>query len=230
MPHPAANDKSKRKILIYGINYAPEMIGVGRFTGEIGADLAAHGYDVSVVTAPPHYPGWRVPEPFHALRYASETRDSVKILRCPILLRAEMRGVWRVLAPLSFAFASAPAALWRIVRDRPDLVLCIEPTLFVAPFALLARFFGARVILHVQDLEIDAAFAVGHLKGQSLQNLVTKAESWLLRRFTRVITISGQMRKRLIAKGVDAGRIGIVRNWVDLAKIRPLDEPNGFRR
>ncbi len=230
MPHPFANDRPKPKILIYGINYAPEMIGVGRFTGEIGADLASHGHDVSVVTAPPHYPGWRVPEPFRALRYGSETRDGVKILRCPILLHSEMRGIWRVIAPLSFAFASAPAALWRIVRDQPNLVLCIEPTLFVAPIALLAKAFGARVILHVQDLEIDAAFAVGHLKGQGLQNLVARAESWLLRRFTSVITISGQMRKRLIAKGVEPSRIGIVRNWVDLAKIRPLDEANGFRR
>jgi len=230
MSHPVANDKSKRKILVYGINYAPEMIGVGRFTGEIGADLVEHGYDVSVITTPPHYPGWRAAAPFHALRYASETRDGAKILRCPILLRAEMRGVWRVLAPLSFALASAPAALWRIVKDRPDIVLCIEPTLFVAPAALFAKAFGARAILHVQDLEIDAAFAVGHLKGKALQSLVMKAESWLLKQFTSVITISGQMRKRLIAKGVESSRIGIVRNWVDLAKIRPLDQPNGFRR
>lgn len=230
MSHSVANDKSNRKIFIYGINYAPEIIGVGRFTGEIGTDLAEHGYDVSVVTAPPHYPGWRVAAPFHALRYAAETREGVKILRCPIVLRAEMRGIWRVVAPLSFAFTSAAAALWRIVKDRPGLVLCIEPTLFVAPVALFAKVFGARVILHVQDLEIDAAFAVGHLKGQGLQNLVAKAESWLLRQFTSVITISGQMRKRLIAKGVEASRIGIVRNWVDLAKIKPLDEANGFRR
>jgi hypothetical protein len=59
MPHFAAAAKKPRKILIYGINYAPEMIGVGRFTGEIGAHLATHGFDVCVVTAPPHYPGWR---------------------------------------------------------------------------------------------------------------------------------------------------------------------------
>ena len=37
------------------------------------------------------------------------------------------------------------------------------------------------------------------------------------------------MRKRLIAKGIDADRIGLVRNWVDLAKIKPLTEPNVFR-
>ncbi|TPV97782.1 MAG: hypothetical protein USCAAHI_02770 [Beijerinckiaceae bacterium] len=44
-----------------------------------------------------------------------------------------MRGIWRLLAPLSFALTSARVALWKIVTERPDIVLCIEPTFFVAP-------------------------------------------------------------------------------------------------
>ena len=73
-----------RKILIYAINYAPEMIGVGRSTGEIGAYLDENGFDVCVVTTPPHYPGWRAFPPYSAWRYASETRAGVKIcaVRC----------------------------------------------------------------------------------------------------------------------------------------------------
>jgi len=97
------------------------------------------------------------------------------------------------------------------------------------PPVFLAKFTGARTILHVQDLEIDAAFAVGHLEGDRLKSFVLRLESWLLRRFSSVITLSGQMRERLIAKGVAANRIGLVRNWVDLTKIKPLAEPNGFR-
>jgi colanic acid biosynthesis glycosyl transferase WcaI len=228
MPPFIAAEKSP-KILIYGINYAPEMIGVGRFTGELGAYLAKNGFHVCVVTAPPHYPGWRAAPPYSAWRYASETRAGAKILRCPLLLRVGMRGIWRLLAPLSFAVTSAPIALWKIVTERPAIVLCIEPTIFVAPIGLLARLAGARTILHVQDLEIDAAFAVGHLKGDCLKSLVLRLESWLLRRFSGIVTISGQMRKRLIAKGVEANRIGLVRNWVDLEKITPLTEPNAFR-
>jgi colanic acid biosynthesis glycosyl transferase WcaI len=81
----------------------------------------------------------------------------------------------------------------------------------------------------VQDLEIDAAFAVGHFKGDLLKKIAVSLESWLLRRFSSVITISEQMRKRLIAKGVAADRIGLVRNWVDLTKIKPLAGENAFR-
>jgi colanic acid biosynthesis glycosyl transferase WcaI len=229
MPHIAANAGKTRKILIYGINYTPEMIGVGRFTGEIGAYLTKNGFDVCVVTAPPHYPGWRTFPPYSARRYASETRAGVKILRCPLLFRADIHGIWRLIAPFSFALTSAPVVLWKIVTHRPDIVLCIEPTVFAAPAGLLSRLIGARAVLHVQDLEIDAAFAVGHLKGDRLKAIAVWLESFLLRCFSSVITISEQMRKRLIAKGVEADRIGLVRNWVDLTQIMPLAGTNAFR-
>lgn len=229
MPQTAAAKAPDRKILIYGMNYAPEMIGVGRFTGEIGAYLAERGYEVSVVTTPPHYPGWRVAPPYSAWRYTVEKREGAAVTRCPLVLRAEMRGVWRLIAPLSFAVSSAPVAIWRLIWRRPDVVLCIEPTLAVAPVSLLGALFGAQTVLHVQDLEVDAAFAVGHLNGGAALQLVTKFESWLLRRFAAVITISGQMRKRLIAKGVEEDRVAIVRNWVDLGKIKPLQGRNAFR-
>jgi colanic acid biosynthesis glycosyl transferase WcaI len=141
MPHVAANAGKTCKILIYGINYTPEMIGVGRFTGEIGAYLAKNGFDVCVVTAPPHYPGWRAFPPYSARRYASETRAGVKILRCPLLLRADIHGIWRLIAPFSFALTSAPVVLWKIVMQRPGIVLCIEPTVFAAPAGLLSRLY-----------------------------------------------------------------------------------------
>jgi colanic acid biosynthesis glycosyl transferase WcaI len=110
-------------------------------------------------------------------------------------------------------------------------VLCIEPTLLCAPLALLAaKVVGARTVLHVQDLEIDAAFAVGHLTGGWLKALALGFEAITIRRFDRVITISGRMRQRLLAKGVAAERIVVIRNWVDTDHIRPLAGPNRFRR
>ncbi|SUY94619.1 colanic acid biosynthesis glycosyl transferase [Citrobacter braakii] len=42
------------KILVYGINYSPELTGIGKYTGEmVEWDGAARGHDVRVITAPP---------------------------------------------------------------------------------------------------------------------------------------------------------------------------------
>ena len=218
------------RILIHGMNYAPEFTGVGRYTGEIAMHLAAQGHEVCVVTAPPHYPAWRVEEGYSAGRWTRETRDGVEVYRCPLYLAREMRGVKRAFVALSFALSSAPVVLWQALMRRPQVVLMLEPTLLGAPFALLAgRMVGARLVLQVQDLEVDAAFAMGHLKGQVLADAAAGFERVMRGSFDRVITISNRMADRIGAKGVKAERIAVIRNWVDATKIRPLGRPSAYR-
>jgi colanic acid biosynthesis glycosyl transferase WcaI len=224
-------DLATKRVLIYGMNYAPELAGVGRYTGDIAEHLAASGAEVTVVTTPAHYPGWRVQKPYQNGRFSHEIHNKVHIYRCPLVLRQKMHGAWRILAPLSFALSSAPVAFWQIIRRRPDIVLAIEPTLFAAPIALLAaKIAGARTVLHVQDLEVDAAFAVGHIsERRSLRRIGRMFERRVLRHFNQVITISSRMAERLAGKGVSSSRIAVVRNWVDLDHITPLGGKSPYR-
>lgn len=55
---------SPMRILIHGINYVPELTGIGKYTGEMAEWLAAQGHEVRVVTAPPYYPQWRIADGF----------------------------------------------------------------------------------------------------------------------------------------------------------------------
>jgi glycosyl transferase family 4 len=126
--------------------YAPEITGVGRYTGEIAEHLSARGASVTVITSPRHYPEWRVHKPFKNHRYTVEHRNRVKVVRCPLLLRENIRGVWRLIAPFSFALMSAPAAIWQAILMGPNIVICVEPTLFVAPVAILLAKLRMNVI------------------------------------------------------------------------------------
>ncbi len=218
------------RILLYGMNYAPEPIGVGRYSGELGAYLASIGHEVTAVTAPPHYPEWEVKPPHSAHRYASSVEDGVRVIRCPILVRRKIGGIWRLVAPVSFALSSAPILIREAFRRRPDTLLCVEPTFLSAPVAvLIAKVFRARAVLHVQDLELDAAFAVGHLRGALLQRWASWFERAILRGFDEVVAISLKMREKLSAKGVSSDRLSVVRNWVDLGAIKPLGRPSLLR-
>jgi colanic acid biosynthesis glycosyl transferase WcaI len=220
-----------KSILLYGMNFAPEIAGVGKYTGEIAEYLNGQKADVTVVTTPPHYPGWNVKDGYRNA-YSSEVRNGVRVLRVPLLLRENMGGIWRLIAPVSFAITSAPVVLWQILRKRPDFVICIEPTLFAAPLAILAsKITGARTVLHVQDLEVDAAFAVGHIKSI---NILKKAaflfEKLTLKGFDRIITISERMSAKLAEKTGNPSQVAIVRNWVDLEHIYPLGRTSDYRR
>lgn len=221
----------KKRVLIYGINYAPEIAGVGRYTGEIGAYMAEQGHDVTVVTAPPHYPGWAAKPGYSSKAWRKEAMDGATVYRCPLYLHSEMRGLRRLLAPLSFAMSSAPVAFFQILKRRPQVVMAIEPTLFVAPVALLAAgLVGARTVLHVQDLEVDAAFAVGHLgKGGLFAKAAAAFEQLVMPAFDQVITISHKMAEKIVAKGVATDRVDVIRNWVDLDQIKPQPRDEAYR-
>jgi colanic acid biosynthesis glycosyl transferase WcaI len=113
---------------------------------------------------------------------------------------------------------------------RPDIVWVVEPPLFCAPTAVfIARLAGAQAWLHVQDYEVDAAFALGLLKGADARRLVTRIEGWLMRRFDRVSTISESMMARALDKGVDRDKLVFFPNWTDLNSIKPLSRPSSFR-
>ena len=48
------------KIIIYGINFKPEMVGIGKFSGELADFLGEKDHEIKVITAPKYYPEWRV--------------------------------------------------------------------------------------------------------------------------------------------------------------------------
>jgi colanic acid biosynthesis glycosyl transferase WcaI len=227
---PSSEAATRRRVIVYGMNFSPEIAGVGKYTGEIGEHLAAEGMDVTVVTTPPHYPGWKVQAGYRN-GYSSTVEGRMKILRVPLILRRNMKGIWRLIAPLSFAISSAPVIFWQILRIRPDTVFCVEPTLFAAPVAqLAAKLTGARTVLHVQDLEVDAAFAVGHLGSKAwLKKLGYAFEQMTLRHFDRIVTISDRMAEKLVEKGIPEAKVSIIRNWVDMEHIYPMKGKSPYR-
>jgi colanic acid biosynthesis glycosyl transferase WcaI len=217
------------KILLYGINFSPELTGIGKYTGELAAWLASRGHEVSVVTAPPYYPEWQVHDGYKAGRYRKEIWKGVTVYRVPLWVPKRPSGLKRILHLASFAATSLPVAWWRLAH-RPDAVLVVEPPLFCAPATLLgAAVVGSRSWLHVQDFEVDAAFDLGMLSGKTLRKAVLGVERFLMRRFTRVSTISSKMRERLLAKGVESDRVVLFPNGVDLDAVKPLDRPSVIR-
>ncbi|BAZ92990.1 glycosyltransferase [Thiohalobacter thiocyanaticus] len=219
-----------RRLLLVSINYLPEMTGIGKYSGEMAEWLASRGVEVEVVTAPPYYPAWKVSPEYGSYLYRRETINGVGITRCPLWVPARPSGLKRILHLASFALSAFPVIVWKAVRMRPDIVFVVEPPLFCAPSALLAAGLGgAQSWLHVQDFEVDAAFDLGVLKARWLRKLVLKTESWLMRRFARVTTISERMLERLSQKGVEPERVGLLPNWVELERIYPLQEPSSLR-
>jgi colanic acid biosynthesis glycosyl transferase WcaI len=217
------------KILIYGINFAPEPIGVGRYTGEMAEMLSSEGHEVRVVTALPYYPEWKVSPGYSKWVYVAESWSGIKVWRAPLWVPFFPGGRKRMLHLLSFAVTSIPL-LVRNLFWRPDMVWMAAPSLMCAPAALAtARLCGAKSWLHVQDFEVDIAFGMGIISGGFSQRVAFGCERWLLRRFSRISTISKGMVYRALAKGVDKDKVLLVPNWADVRSIVPLRTQSPYR-
>lgn len=214
-----------KRILLYSINYSPELTGIGKYNGEMAAWLSNNGYEVRVVTAPPYYPEWRVQQGYSAWRYAKERADGIDVWRCPLWVPRRPSGLSRLVHLLTFALSSFPVMLLQLLW-RPQLLLVIEPPLAISPLAVvLGKLFGIRSWLHVQDFEVDAAFELGLLpKKKWLQRFVLGAERRLMRSFDSVSSISKPMLARLIDKGVPEAKAKYFPNWANVSAIFPLPE------
>ncbi|MDA8429812.1 MAG: glycosyltransferase WbuB [Geobacteraceae bacterium] len=219
------------RILVYGINYAPELTGVGKYTGEMCEWLASQGHEVKVVCAPPYYPAWRVAEGYSATGYSRENLNGVTVMRCPLWIPARQSGIRRIMHLFSFAISTLPVVLGTALGWRPDVVFVLEPTFFCAPVALLAaRLAGAKTWLHIQDLELDAAFALNLIRSRLLQRMVENAERFIMGMFDLVSSISSSMLAKIHAKRVSRGSTFCFPNWVDTKIIFPIQGDNHLRK
>ncbi|HVX76011.1 MAG TPA: WcaI family glycosyltransferase [Bradyrhizobium sp.] len=219
------------RVLLVGINYAPDLIGVAKYNTELCEALAAAGHEVRVVTAPPYYPEWNIPSAYRSCFYQSEVINKVAVKRAPIYVPKNPSGAKRLIHHLSFALTSAWPVIAESLRWRPDVVFSVAPSLMSAALtAWIARRAGAFSWLHVQDFEVDAAFDLGILSNKGLRNRMVAIERLILRSFDCVSTISPQMLDRLAYKGVDPARIREFRNWTDTKQISPSDGTTRFRK
>jgi colanic acid biosynthesis glycosyl transferase WcaI len=219
------------RILVCGINYAPDLIGVAKYNTELCEAFSARGHEVCVVTAPPYYPVWAIPSGHRRWRYARELRNGITVKRAPIYVPSRPSGFKRLVHHASFALTSALPVVAQALRWRPQLMFSVAPSLMSsAAVAMAARRTGAASWLHVQDFEVDAAFDLGLLQGRGMRRSVMLAVEWrILRAFDRVSSIAPRMLQRLAEKGVDSGRLREIRNWVDTGAIVPGSRMTRFR-
>ncbi|MCR8961210.1 glycosyltransferase WbuB [Variovorax sp. S2] len=216
------------KILLYSMNFTPELVGIGKYSGEMAQWLHAKGHDVRVIASPPFFPNWAPFEGYSAWAYRKTDWNGITVWRAPTWIPARPRALARLAHLFSFMVSSLPL-LFAQIRWKPDVVFVVEPPLFCAPSALLfSRMLGIKSWLHIQDYEVDAAFGMGLVRGARVRRFALSVERWLLGRFTRVSTISAAMLDKAKDKGIDETRLVLLPNWVDVRSIfpQPADAPD----
>ena len=218
------------KILIYCLNYYPEIVGAGKYTTEMSEWLSSNGYKVRVITSNPYYPEWKLKS---KNKYKKEIINGVEIFRSPLWVPNNPSGIKRIFHLLTFSISSLPLIL-RHIFWRPSVIITIAPTIFCIPGSLfLGLICGSKTknLLHIQDFEIDAAFQLGFLKGKKIKKIILFFEKLLLSKFNKITTISKAMLIHLKSKNIEDKKILFFPNWIDTEFIKSKSKYlNSYRR
>ncbi|MET2986560.1 WcaI family glycosyltransferase [Aureibaculum conchae] len=209
-----------KTITIIGVNYYPEDTAIGLYTTQLAEYLSENGFEVNIITGFPYYPAWEINKNYlKKSRFIKETINNIKVYRYKQYVPNNPTFFKRVLHLIDFTLGS----LINILKiKKTDLVLCIIPfTSTIIPAKLLSKLKRAKLWVHIQDFELDAAIESNLIKKNNLfLKILFKIERFLLNRADAISTISNAMYNKVKRKSKNIST-HLLPNWVDIDFIGP---------
>jgi colanic acid biosynthesis glycosyl transferase WcaI len=210
------------KIFIHTMYYLPDFGSAPVLMDELAGYLAAAGHEVEVVTTMPRT---RVPE-FRGLFYSRRKDRGFVVKR-----------FWTNSAPfplgrlLAWNIYTAAALLNLLSVRKGDVLFLRTPPLQLGVPAFWAKAVrGARVLVNVQDIHPDLAIESGILKNPAGIRFAKALEKWVYGLADRIAVISDGFARNLREKGVPAGKVEVLPNWVDTDFLKPGPKDNPVSR
>ncbi|NML63638.1 WcaI family glycosyltransferase [Hymenobacter sp. RP-2-7] len=218
----------KKRVLLIGYNFHPELTGIGKYSGEMMYWLANNGYDCSVITSYPYYPHWKIQHPYTKQRFWYKTEREqfqsggrLTIYRCPMYVPAKPSGLKRILSDFSFLATAICKVIQLISHSKFDFVCVVAPSFQFGLLGILyKKFRKSEFLYHIQDMQIEAARELQLIKSKQLINFLFKIEKYIFDKADNISSISLTMTQKIQSKANK--KIIIFPNWVDTKIFYPI--------
>jgi glycosyltransferase involved in cell wall biosynthesis len=207
------------QILFITDNFPPEVNAPASRTFEHCREWVASGHRVMIITCAPNFPKGKVYEGYKNRLYQTEEMDGIQVVRVWSYITANEGFVKRILDYISFMVS---AVMVSPLIKAPDLVISTSPQFFSACAACVISFLKNRpFVFELRDIWPESIKAVGAMKASLVILLLEKIEMFLYRRAVKIISVTRSFKHTLVKRGVDADKITIVTNGVDLSRFGP---------
>ncbi|WP_353777087.1 WcaI family glycosyltransferase [Winogradskyella sp. 3972H.M.0a.05] len=209
----------RKNITLISLNYAPEDSAIGLYSTQWAEFLSKQGYNISVLTAFPYYPQWRINNDYRQKStFLKEEENGIKIYRYKQYVPSKPTFFKRVVHMLDFTFGTFINS-YKIKKS--DLVIAVVPfTTSTLIGYILKKRLKAKLWIHIQDFEFDAAIQTGLGNKKSiLFSFLFRIEKWLFSKADIASTISKSMIKKLSNK--TSSDKFYFPNWIDENFVNP---------
>src|SRR5271163_681984 len=192
-------------ILLFKEYYPPDTSATAKMAALV-AETLAKKHQVTVLAGRPSYD----PDefyPFELLRTDKRNNVTVERVGSTAFPRHKMKR--RVSNYLSYLALAVPRAL----AIRADVVLAMtDPPVAGIAGAFVARMSGRPFVYNIRDLYPDMAVGGDIVRAGKWAARWESLHRWALKQAARVIVLGDDMRERILAKGVAAERVVVVRD------------------
>jgi colanic acid biosynthesis glycosyl transferase WcaI len=201
----------RMRVLLLNLYFPPDTSATARVAEELAEVLAAK-HEVTVLCGRPSYDpterrAWKL------WRTERWSNGKLVVIRVGSTDYARMQMKRRVLNYLSYVALAVPRAL----AVRCDVVVAMTDPPFAGILgAFIAGLKGKPYVYNIQDMYPDMAVGGAIMRPGMPARMWEKLHRWALRRAARIVVLGEDMRTRIISKGVDPGRVTIVRAGAEL--------------
>ena len=192
-------------ILLLNEYYPPDTSATAKMAAQV-AETLAQRHHVTVVAGRPSYdPDARYP--YTLLRRDIRNKVTIECVGSTAYSRHQMPR--RVANYLSYLALAIPRAL----ALRPDVILAMtDPPVAGIAGAFIARMAGRPFVYNIRDLYPDMAVGGDIVRASKWVARWEALHRWALKQAACVIVLGDDMRDRILAKGVAAERVVVVRD------------------
>ncbi len=201
------------RITLINQAFYPDVVSSGQHLADLALSLAGRSHEVTVVTSRRAYDD---PEKVFPKQ---EIWHGIRILRVSATGLGK-RARWRRAADFATFLCSC---CWRLFRlPKQDVVVAMtSPPLVSFIGAWFARLRGGRFCYWIMDLNPDEALAAGWLRpGSFAARWLERCSRFSLRHAAKIVVLDRFMQKRILDKGIDAGRIVAIPPWSHDSEVR----------
>ena len=205
-------------IALIATHFAPEVTPITHLYADLAEDLCRYGARVSVVTK---LPGHDMTEEERAAFYDRRDEISPQGYRIQRVGKKARRGA--KLAERALRALQNTLAIYRSAKKlKADVyIFCSKPAYLGLVGAGLSR--KARTVYILQEIFPDNLVAAGkYTEWHPFVRLCRRMEQHIYRRNHAFITLSDEMKRTLVARGVQEEKIAVIPNWADTNAIQPI--------
>jgi glycosyltransferase involved in cell wall biosynthesis len=211
--------------------FAPEVGAPPARLLELSKAFREAGHDVAAVTCFPNHPSGVLRPQDVGVAARRDEIDGVAVFRCRSYVTPNKGFVKKTLGHLSFMVTGFGGLSRAAKEGRPDIVIVSSPTFFSVITAWL--WCAPRAVpwvFEVRDLWPAVFVELGVLRNRLAIWALERMELFLYRRATRVVTVTASFRDHIAGRGIDAAKIAVVTNGVDLDRFAPGPRDAEFAR